>query len=362
MRIPSEVLSKLILEAGNITARRSAGLISRPIAQNSRGIFEIADGVIGDTCHFTHVDRSLNPEFLKGLLKIEGKNPEETYTLIKDEMLKAMGYKHPDSLGLLEVSGGLSAYHPAGGHLYMNLSEVANKKQIIALIRHELDHMDKYVKMYKAKGKDAFAKIILGSDKKNYNPITIEVILKNLNTKFYETMSKDVSIEGFDAEKYYRDMLDYQRIGKSLESKYKYYNSELEKDAYAVQRKVLEILGEKPIVLPDTFPSNYPTMLELLNKKGIPKQQQEDVIDILIIISQMQELKIPNEDIKKSIILSRDFQAGKEISAKDKAYLYKIFGKITHNDLIDMGQKPYQQIEKWLREGKFSMEDVLNTK
>ena len=158
---------------------KSASKIAVAKTGQHKPVTELTDS----TSRFIRVDKSLNPEFLKGLLKIEGKTPLDTYTKIKDEILKAMGFKHPEALkvSLTNSEDAIAEFMFKSGEIHICDTKLP-KEEIIATLRHELDHMEKFVKIYKSSGKETFAKAIIAYRKLNgvKTPENTEEVLKHL--------------------------------------------------------------------------------------------------------------------------------------------------------------------------------------
>ena len=105
----------------------------------------------------------LSADFIKSLLKIEGNTKIETATMIKDEILKAMKYKKPSTLILTEspkLEAPASFILAEGKIGFRQKLDPDTKEMLIAVLYHELDHMDKFVKLYKALGEEAFETLI----------------------------------------------------------------------------------------------------------------------------------------------------------------------------------------------------------
>jgi len=85
---------------------------------------------------------------------------------------------------------------------------------VICILRHELDHMEVFTKLYKKLGGKEFEKLIMvlyGNSPDN---------MPKVNHEFYKEMSKNVNIDGFEAEKYINAIKNYY-MANEWESKYK---------------------------------------------------------------------------------------------------------------------------------------------
>lgn len=356
-------ITKLISYASKASLCKSSGIVSMPVIKQAFGDkFELATGFIGNSRPFAKPDKSFEPEFLRKLLKIEGKTDLETYSMIKDEILKAMGFKHPEALKIIfSKSTAQSEYVFTLGQIKLCSGEGETKERLIASIRHELEHMLQSVKIYKAKGKESFAEAMLARQKSNgiVPNETVEDVIKRMKLEFFETMEKDVSIEGFDVERYYKALCEGIADDGSLGAGYKYYSNLLEKDAYLCTRKVLRALGQNSTIIADIFPANYKNLLELLKNKGIHEHWYEDILNELVIFARIKEAETP-ENFKKFLKICKDGKKGVKLTQQDQTWALKRMKKIKNLNLLEkMGQKPSLQVETWLKENKFTIEDIL---
>ena len=322
-----------------------------------------------DTCSFTHSDKTLEPKFLQNLLKLDNKNISvlQKYIKIKDEMLRAMGYKHPEELKLISVrSEGdfYAAYDAIQGKISVTDSNCSISK-VISTLRHELEHLDQFAKIYKTMGENAFTEA-LTNDIKRRNPVldSLEISI-NLNKNFYEIMSKDANTKNFDSKKYYEAMNEYTPFGYAISKAYKYFNNLLEKDAYSAERKILGSLGEEPIVCADAFPHNYKTLIKLMNDNNVPLQYQDNVFDVLRLAAQIKSIETI-ENFKKIWKIWVNKQ--KKIDIKhEEELLNQSLNKVTETycskvtlKQIELDKGCYNQIETWLRKGIWDFEEILN--
>ena len=340
---------------------KSLEAASKPAAVQIAESRQIA-GLVNSNASFIRPDKSLNFDFLRSLLKIKEGSTVETYTKIKDEMLKAMGFRHPELLKLeLTKSKALSRYVFTTGEIRLGDPNIFPKERLIASLRHEMEHMVQSLKIYKAKGKECFAEAMLAQQRYNKRvpTETVEDVIKRMDINFFETMSKDVSIVDFDVKKYYKALCEYTNDNSTFESCYKYFNSLLEKDAYAVTRKVLKALGQDCTVAPDVFPANYTRLLSLLKSNGIHKDYNEEILETLEFFAKMKEALNP-ADFKRFIQLYQSAEKGIEPTKSDRIWAKKILKKMEQDSFIkEIGQRPYQQMETWLKEGKYTIEDLI---
>ena len=319
-----------------------------------------------DSFSSKRTDKSLSPKFLKSLVEIYKKNISllQKATIIKDEVLKAMGYKHPEILKIVpaEPEQFCSSYEATQGVLCFS-EDVPSIEIFIASLRHEVEHMDQFVKIYKTKGEKAMLNAFLNIAKLNNMDCPKSIIINNA---FYDIMSKDVSAEGFDSEKYYKAMSKYVNFDFARPSKkFKYHNNLLEKDAYNVERKVLKALGKDPITTADYFPKNYKTLLKLMNKNGIPSKYHDNVLLVLDITARLKSIECP-ENVKRYLKIWVDKNNHNYVSPEDIDWFKKIAEKINKTGKVDgtlqsvqKNQEYYQQMEKGLREGTFCVTQIL---
>ena len=301
----------------------------------------------------------LSADFIKSLLNIKGKTQIETATLIKDEVLTAMKYKNPSALRIIEnpISAGAGSFNTATGKITLNQMP-ESKEELIAMLYHELDHMDKQVKVYKALGADSFEALM----KRKLTEFQQKKF--KWNKDFYETMSKDVSLEGFNVNRYKRAISNYPRHPQEdLFSQCLYYHNPLEKDAYALQKKVLTTLGKDDFVVADTFPKSYLTAVRTLFKNPGKVKPYEDenglegFIEGLYLLAKLNCVK-QTPDVKKlRTFLAQgldDLYNGRKISRPDdipEETLSELYNRFFDNKTLkEMGQKPSELVQSWLEQ------------
>ena len=323
-----------------------------------------------DICNFSHSDKTLDPNFLRNLLKLDSENISilQKYTKIKDKMLRAMGYNHPKNLKLIPFEDILDAsFEVTQGRI--NISDKTmnmTTPMFIATLRHELEHFDQFVKIYKTMGVNAFQDALISIAKRlnpELNPYNINI---NFNKNFYEIMSKDVDTTNFNAEKYYKAMYEYTAFSYAPSKAYKYYNNLLEKEAYVVERKILSSLGEEPVVSADTFPHNYEILVKLMNNIKVPLEYQDNVLQVLKLAAQIKSIET-TENFKKIWGIWVNKQKNIEITPEEKKMLNKSLNKT--NEIycsnfvtlkqIQLDKECSKQIENWLRNSIWHFEDVL---
>lgn len=382
----------------------------KPAARPAFGSKKLLTQPIIDSCSFKHIDKSLEPKFLRSLLDIKDKDYFQRVDKIKNKLLTAMGYKHPEELKIEVIPMyDIASYVALKGQINIPGKQSGDKfipleyptYQVIETLRHELEHMDQNIKLYKVKGEQLFLKACLCNTKLNgpegplevngeicgisqeASPVymaegkviccgefhrkeeTMDDLRAKFNKKFYEIMTKDSSTDYFDTEKYYKAYCEYisPKDWCWYSSTYKYLNNLLEKDAYNVERKVLKALGKDPVVSADSFPENYETMVKLLKDNSFSGMELEDTLSILCILARVKNTETP-ENFKRLLKIQADRDNGKKLSNED---IYFHFKKLTEVEELQSGrlesvqktQKRYQQVESWLREGKFFAEDIL---
>ena len=184
----------------------------------------------------------------------------------------------------------------------------------------------------------------------------------SFNEHFYETMAKDADITNFDAEKYYKAQYEYPLPSDKFSLSFKYYNNLLEKEAYDVERKVLKALGKDPVVAADFFPENYETMLKLMEKSGFPEEMYDFLLYELKILVHLKNIKKPG-DIMKFLDVWSDIKDHK-VTPGDMTWWNKTASDILHREptlkSLKEEKKCHKAIESFLREGQFTVQDVLN--
>lgn len=322
-----------------------------------------------DTCSFSHSDKTLEPKFLKHLLDIGNENISilQKYTKIKDEMLKTMGYKHPEELKIIPIQSQKDAsYEASQGVIYISDQMKMPTAIIIATLRHELEHLDQFAKTYKSMGEKAFLEILTNFVKRLNPELKQSEINIKLNKRFYEIMSKDANTKNFDSEKYYNAMHEYIPFSYDASKAYIYYNNLLEKDAYSVERKILSSLGEEPVVSADGFTHNYKTLVKLMNDNKVQVKYQDNVLQVLRLAAQIKSLETA-DNFKKIWRIWVNKQKNIAVTAKEEELLNQSLNKVneiycsTHITLkqVELDKGCSNQIETWLRQGIWYFEDIL---
>ena len=167
-------------------------------------------------------------------------------------MLEKMGYPS-DIVDLVVENGyGICAFAYDKGKIGIApiMEKVLTIKEIIPLIRHELDHFEKAFGIIKKEGIDEYKSALrfksfysLGGDYTSFNDNFMNKCLHHRK-----------NMESFDSKKYLKALKfsTHETIGE------KYFENELEKSAYSVQSRVGRV-----------FSPNYQTDLELYEKNKL---------------------------------------------------------------------------------------------
>ena len=183
-------------------------------------------------------------------LKLLDGTLDEKLTNAKDIILKDMNL--PANLVECidsELGGkGYAAYSPALGKITFDKkfcqkpdSEFSDEA-VMCILRHELDHMEVFVKLYKKLGGEEFEKLI----KVFYNTPDK---MPRVNHDFYKEMSKHVSIDNFDAGKYIYAINNYYdgTLGNSHYKNFtlitKNFDNALEDSAREKQYELENLMG-----------------------------------------------------------------------------------------------------------------------
>lgn len=327
-----------------------------------------------DTAQFAQ-NTHLSEPFVKSLIEIKGKDNLDTAIIIKDKILKKMGYKNPellkcdiDSLSF-EMSKKLGA---TGGYNYtlgkLDFSEAFLNLPIenqISLLYHELDHMDKFVKLYKAVGGKYFKN--LSKEAQKNSPIYEAAIKKfgsidaPINFDFYEQMSKELNIQGFDVKKWSKAFKEYGYYTPNYNEQYRYYFNPFEESAYNLQSKIQKILGLPAETSRDLFPKNYNKMINLLKEYGITDfKEQETIIKKAEYIC-----KLINIDDRLGKFALRLLN-GTKLTSKETDFLEKTCLDFAEKNIkttsqnVNFTQKVFADVETYFRKGLFTPEEIVN--
>ena len=307
-------------------------LATRPIKNfNIKGL-EYKGNISADICTFTS-DRTLCPKFLNKLiedLELLGGNTYKKLELIRTRILKGMGYNSSPELikikktsGLENMTAGFSAYE--NSIIYGSGVEVLNNKELIAVIRHELDHFDKYAKTISCEGfesvQNAYSKIL------------------KLDKNFWTQFAKECRPDNFDSKKYLEAIktyanssaYNYQNAFQRLWAEHLYCINPLEVSAYKIQKQINNVLGIKKVVHPDCFGEPVKKLYDIMLQKGIPAKEFEKWYTIRLICRTQEGLTA----LKK----------------QDIDLITKILSKNNNPDLEEL-PKIFDDIYNWFSKGE----------
>ena len=328
-----------------------------------------------DTAKFTEITYT-SEQFVKSLTKIKGKDNLDTVNIVKNTILRKMGYKNSELLKLdIDASSfELQKKLGATGSFNMQLGKLDFGKnflnlpieQQIVLLYHELDHMDKFVKLYKAIGGKKFENLIIEAQKnspiykamvKRFGPCETPV-----NLEFYKQMSEELNIQSFDVKKWSKAVKEYSGLTPNYYDKYKYYCNPLEDSAHNLQSKIQKILGLPVETARDLFPKNYTKMIDLLKRHGITDlQEQEKIIQQAIFICNS---KLIDERLGK---LALKHLNGVKLTPNEFELMEKISLNFAENNIktvsqnVDFTQKVCTDVEKYFSKGLFTPEEIINS-
>ena len=197
--------------------------------------------------------RGSSPQVAKQLKNLDG-SLDEKITKAKDIIMKDMGL--PSDLVECEDCDsnktGYAMYSiPKGIILFdkkfcQKPDAEFSDEAIMCILRHEIDHLEVFTKIYKVLGKEKFAQFLneCGVIKQMHSSD-----LQNINFDFYEKMSKYVDVQGFDAQPYIDAMNNYynEPLGESHYKNFniiiKNFDNELEYSAREKQFELEKLMG-----------------------------------------------------------------------------------------------------------------------
>lgn len=333
-------------------AGKTSILQTKPISPTQIQGLRFSSNLACDTVQLSNTSY-LSDSFVKSLTQIKGKDRVETYRKIKDAILKKMGYTNSELIKVESASGFQSISIGAGwdevtGKIIIgDIAKNTNIENGIAMMYHEIDHMDKFVKLYKSLGEGKFQRLV-----SKRNPEA------TLNLDIYREMSKNADIMGFNAGKYSKAYLEYPEKMKGYSDMYKYLNNPLEVEAFTVQSKIQKILGLSEFTTKDAFPKNYKAMLDSLAKQGITDVQQQDLI-IQNILSMCQSKVLDS----KAFELACKRHKNIKLTPQEVNYLKDTEAKLLKSDLNAYCrdfQAAHSEAEELINKGLFSLDDVIN--
>lgn len=153
---------------------------------------------------------------------------------------------------------------------------------ILCILRHELDHMEVFAKLYKKIGAKDFENVV----ETLYSNAPKE--MRKINHYFYEKMSKHVNIDNFEAEKYI-DAINNYYMASEWESKYKNFtdiaknfDNELENSARNKQYELENLMGVTTLKDFYSMIDETKKLTSEIKSKGINNEQEiQEIFDNL---------------------------------------------------------------------------------
>lgn len=269
-------LSKIALNLAEHTANyakmlgKSSILETKPISRvNVSGLKYSA--LNQDICKFVS-DRSLCPSFLDKLKTVQGSGKEKVEYITK-EILNKMGYKSAIKVveeNSSEISAGIS-FHSGEIKMSKNCYDLSNE-ELVTILRHELDHVDKYAKTIKNEGLEK----VVNAFGFKYMP--------QESKEFWQKLANETNSVGFDSKKYLQAIKDYispdHMIPKTFFQKFLglhvYCTNPLEESAFKIQKQVAAHYNIKDLTV-------YDVCAERVGK----------IKDVLLKLSQNKDVTIP---------------------------------------------------------------------
>lgn len=195
-----------------------------------------------------HHSKGSTPQVAKQLKELDG-TLDEKLPKAKDIILKDMGIPG-DLVECVDIDmggGGYAAYFAPSGKILFDKkycqrpdSEFSNEA-VMCILRHELDHMVVFTKLYKKLGGEEFEKLL---------PELYGDNMPEVNHEFYKKISKYVDIEGFDTDKYVNAIKNYYKDANLNDKPYKKFtgitknfDNELENSARQKQYQLESLMG-----------------------------------------------------------------------------------------------------------------------
>lgn len=370
MRLENLIISYKSL-AKNVV--KTSILQCKPIKQPSLQNLHFAPQLTCDSAQFSNTSYISEP-FVKSLTKIKGKDKLDTTIQIINTILKKMGYNHPESLNIelesqsfiiAKKSGISAAFSPKLGILNLS-NNIINLpiEQQIPFAYHEIDHIDKYVKLHKTIGEKYFQE--LTNELMKNSPFYDEIIKKGtevnttVNNDFYKKMGEGINIQDFDGLKWSKAILEYREPTQKYSDQYKYYNNPFEDAAYNLQSKINNILGLPTETARDTFPKNYMSMINSLTRQGITDiQDQENILQETINTCQLKYI-----DNRLIGILKKKF-TGEKITPEEIKLIQQSSSDFQNNissnlsKLVCIIQKASLDAEQFINKGIFTSKEII---
>lgn len=204
----------------------------------------------------SEIIKGSSPEVAKKLKNLNG-TLDQKLAQAKDIILTDLRV-NPDLLKMVDKDcgpGAYAGYSEAKGFIGFNKALCQQKNSqfsddaVLCILRHEIDHMIIFTKIYKQVGAEKFEKVIQNNDYMKTLPPEESVV----NHKFYQEMSKYVDVSDFDAEPYIEAFNNYNKGVDNTGINYsncrlftmitKNFDNELENSARNVQYSLEEQMG-----------------------------------------------------------------------------------------------------------------------
>lgn len=343
-------------------------LMTRPqnIAKLDISGLKLAKPLRADVCTFSK-DPTMAPELLEDLLHVKGSQMEKAGQ-IKDRFLRVMGYKNPELVRLdNDVYNMDLAFDFLDGTLSVGHKNIP-AETLVAAVRHELDHLDKFAKLVKKEGVETVENSLMKGLLKYFSKVK-----KPFDRNFWLKMSKDADITDFDSKKYIEALENYRydvtmgnrpsSLYDIINGQYLYCTNELEKSAYAVQKKVLNSYRVEDAAPPDLYGGfgkvknlleNYGAKRDIYEPKGFKGKGTFNEL-YSYAISKSEPLGV--EHLKYICdILNKKVEPNQEKLQQIVSELNAIEVRVCGN----FGQycKVFDTVYDWLKQCKFTLNDI----
>lgn len=229
------------------------------------------------------------PQVARQLKSLEG-TLDEKLVKAKDIILKDMGLPN-DLVECVDqdLGGkGYAAYIMPKGKIVFDKkfcqkpdSEFSDDA-VMCILRHELDHMEVFAKLYKKLGKEEFEKAVSGMVEK------MPANMPNINYEFYDKMSKYVNVDNFDADKYIKAINNYSNgtLGNSHYKNFTFitenFDNELENSAREKQYELENLMGVTTLKDFYSMIDETKKLISEIKAKGITDEKEiQDTFDNL---------------------------------------------------------------------------------
>lgn len=337
------------------TAGKISVLQTKPINPTQLQGLRFANNLTYDTVQLSNTSY-LSDSFVKSLTQIKGKDNLDTAVKIKDAILRKMGYNHPELLkienapALAQLNGLAGGWCNESGKMILGNQALNSSlsEELIPTLYHELDHMDKFIKLYKATGEKKYYEIIADNLAGKQTP--------KINFDFFQKMSKDVDISNFDINKYIKAAREYEGTGFRLSEQYRYFNNPFEVSAYNLESKIRNILNTSTLSPKEIFPKNYNSLIKALEKQGITDTLQQD--EILFNLSEICKMKYIDKDLMTACRNLIKRTATPEESDKMRKACMKIMEN--PKEFIPNFQRAFLDVENYINKGLLTVDDVVS--